>query len=1040
MIKTVKQSCRFNPVIQDYRMSQGIENLADLINDQGDGSDFFSRNFVTHGMEQLFREGMLRLSGKSDQAVFELTQAMGGGKTHMMIALGLLAKHAHLRPEVLNADLNDRIDFGNARIAAFNGRNNPDNYIWGDIATQLGAEEAIREHWINGPKSVDQQKWKDIIGDTPTLIMIDELPPYLDNASTQKYGSGTLANMVVYTISALMSAALELPNCCIVIANLSGSYQAQTKALADSISNLQQETRRQSMTITPVQLSGNEIYEILKKRLIDEMPSDDVINEIAEEYAQQVKKAEDGGYIIASSIEQLTDQVRETYPFHPSFKHLVALFKENEGFRQTRGLMQFTARLLKSVDKRKSDDVFLIGTQHLDLNDEQVKDEIERISPKLVPAITRDIADKGDAISEVIDGEQNNDAASQLMTLLLSSSLSRAVGGRIGLTESEIIEFLAAPYRKADEFLTALQKLREQAWYLHREEERYFIKETENLSRQIERMAKDIPPAKVESALINLLTGVLQTKQRNAYQDVQILPRMEDLKLNGPRVLIVIKPDGKVPPAEINHFFEFQQEKNNLLILTGQDSFMADAVEDRLRELYAIEQINKPLKPGDTLFEEARDRLEEATNRFYKALSAAYNTLWFPGIDEMTGNETLLKVTIDQGLKIGEGDQSAETQIEKLMADPRANYKLASDLKEDFTQYFALAESELWPSGTSNRRIPWKDVVSRAKSNPGWPWMPGASGMDTLKTEALKQGRWRLGEDGYIEKGPFPKDKTSLNVTSLGSDDHTGTLLSLTPRNAGESPIIYYSTSSDVSETDSVVTDLDSFSTTEGTLYFLVKDTTGKYDTGLPTKWLAELKIRHQVETVVDKRNVTLQCTPNAQMLYTLDGTNPKDGTPYTAPFEIGSDAATLLVYAKSGEANKSETFTIPKSGDKTVQINDTKPAKLTSSRRIPLDSTEKVFGVINRFRDQTTTQFKGVRIEIGEGENTVAIRFGERKVTAAMIEKTVNSLRELLNEVDAPVSVKVSDGIDFDNGFEAKEFAKIVGVQLTPGDIEQDN
>lgn len=121
MIKTVKQACRFNAGIHDYRMSQGIENLAELIGDEGDGREFFSRNFVTHGMAQLFREGLLRLSGKSDQAVFELTQAMGGGKTHMMIALGLLARHPHLRHEVLPADLKERIDFGQARIAAFNG-------------------------------------------------------------------------------------------------------------------------------------------------------------------------------------------------------------------------------------------------------------------------------------------------------------------------------------------------------------------------------------------------------------------------------------------------------------------------------------------------------------------------------------------------------------------------------------------------------------------------------------------------------------------------------------------------------------------------------------------------------------------------------------------------------------------------------------------------------------------------------------------------------------------------------------------------------
>ncbi len=152
----------------------------------------FSRNFVTHGMEQLFREGMLRLSGKSDQAVFELTQAMGGGKTHMMVALGLLARHAHLRPEVLPTELHERVDFGNARIAAFNGRNNPDNYIWGEIATQLGEEEAIKPHWVNGPKAVDQRKWKEIIGDQPTLILLDELPPYLDNASTQVFGKARL--------------------------------------------------------------------------------------------------------------------------------------------------------------------------------------------------------------------------------------------------------------------------------------------------------------------------------------------------------------------------------------------------------------------------------------------------------------------------------------------------------------------------------------------------------------------------------------------------------------------------------------------------------------------------------------------------------------------------------------------------------------------------------------------------------------------------------------------------------------------------------
>ncbi|TAL91807.1 MAG: DUF499 domain-containing protein [Candidimonas sp.] len=1040
MIKTVKQACRFNPIIRDYRMSQGIENLADLINDEGDGREFFSRNFVTHGMEQLFREGLLRLSGKSDQAVFELTQAMGGGKTHMMIALGLLARHPRLRDTILSDDITSRIGFGQARIAAFNGRNNPDNFIWGEIATQLGEAEAIKPYWANGPKAVDQRQWKEIIGDQPTLILLDELPPYLDNASTQVFGQGTLANMAVYSLSSLMSAALELPNCAIVIANLSGSYKAQTKALADAISNLQQETRRQAMTITPVQLAGNEIYEILKKRLIDELPDERVISEVAEEYAQQIKKAEDGGYIIASSIEQIAEQVRETYPFHPSFKHLVALFKENEGFRQTRGLMQFTARLLKSVDERETDDVFLIGTQHLNLNDAQVKDEIERIAPKLMPAVTRDIADSGNAIAERIDVDLASDASQQLMTLLLSSSLSRAVGGRIGLSESEIIEFLAAPQRKPDEFLQALQRLRESAWYLHREEQRLFIKETENLSRQIERNAKEVPQPKVDQALINRLTGILTPVNKTAYQDVQVLPKLDDLKLGGPRTLIVIKPDGKVPPSALQNFFDYQQEKNNLLVLSGQDSLLADVVEELLRQLYAVEQIHKRLKSGDTLFEEARDRYEESEDRFSKALSAAYNRLYFPVNDPVDNRDVLAAVTIDQGLKLGEDDQSAETQIEKLLASPRADYKLVTELgKDNLEECFAQAEEYLWPSGRDNRRTPWKDVVSRAKCSPIWPWMPGASGLETLKTEALKQGRWRLGEDGYIEKGPFPKDKASVNVSISAVKPDTGeSVLSLTPRHAGESPVVYWSTKPDVSDQDNKVEDLDNFTTGEGTVYFLVKEPTGRYESAPATRWLADLKIRHQVDPAADKRRVTLAVAPSADIFYTLDGSNPKDGTRYDAPFEIDSASYRLLIYARAGETNKTADFQIPASGDKTVQIVDSKPARL-QGKRVSLDTTDRVFSVINQFRDQSDTRFKGVRVEIGEGENTVTVRFQEREVTALMIEGVVNSLREVLKEPDAALNITIADGIQFSSGFALKEFAKLAEIELKPGDITQE-
>ena len=174
-------------------------------------------------------------------------------------------------------------------------------------------------------------------------------------------------------------------------------------------------------------------------------------------------------------------------------------------------------------------------------------------------------------------------------------------------------------------------------------------------------------------------------------------------------------------------------------------------------------------------------------------------------------------------------------------------------------------------------------------------------------------------------------------------------------------------------------------------------------------------------------------------MFYSLDGSNPKDGHRYESPFEIGSQAMRLLVYARSGEAAKSADFQVAASGDTTVQIVDTQPARL-NSKRVALDTPDRVFGVINRFRDQAGTRFKGVRIEIGEGENTVTVRFQEREITAAMIEGVVNSLRQVLKEDQAPVSITIADGIQFETGFEVKEFAKIVGLHLRPGDVVQES
>jgi len=78
---------------------------------------------LTGGMRHLLRESFRRFSGHSAAGVIKLTQAMGGGKTHNMISLGLLAKHPELRQQVMGGDFQTP-HLGKVRVVAFIARRN----------------------------------------------------------------------------------------------------------------------------------------------------------------------------------------------------------------------------------------------------------------------------------------------------------------------------------------------------------------------------------------------------------------------------------------------------------------------------------------------------------------------------------------------------------------------------------------------------------------------------------------------------------------------------------------------------------------------------------------------------------------------------------------------------------------------------------------------------------------------------------------------------------------------------------------------------
>jgi hypothetical protein len=279
-----------------------------------------------------------------------------------------------------------------------------------------------------------------------------------------------------------------------------------------------------------------------------------------------------------------------------------------------------------------------------------------------------------------------------------------------------------------------------------------------------------------------------------------------------------------------------------------------------------------------------------------------------------------------------------------------------------------------------------------------------------------------------------------VNVTPLGTSRDTGeTSLSLTPRNAGDSPRVYFSKTAAVSERDTQVQDLEDFRTTEATLYFIAADASGKYETGEPTRWTADLTVRHEIHNIADTRKVELRCVPHADIRYSLDGTNPKEGAIYAEPFRVPPTGCTILIAAKAGEVEKSAKIQIPPAGDDRVIIDERRPAKLAAAKRVSIDTTDKAFAFIQRFKDRTDTVLRGVQVILGEGENAVQIRFNERTLTAAAIETAIRGIREALHDERAAVQILIRGGVSFADGFALREFAEVAGIDLESGDVIQE-
>jgi hypothetical protein len=1027
-MKTVRDACQVQPNALAVKLSDQIEQLDDLISVETDGSSFFEKTYITQGMKDLIAEGIARLAGASSQAVFHLKQAMGGGKTHLLVGFGLLARDPSLR-ERYCAGMVHSSEFKTAAIAAFNGRNNPDHFFWGEIADQLGKGEQFRAFWTSGPKAPDEKDWLKLFeGDEPVLILLDEMPPYFHYLDTQKVGNGTVADIATRAFANLLTASGKKKNVCVVVSDLAAAYDTGGRLINKALQDARAELGRQERNITPVDLAANEIYDILRKRLFRSLPDKHEIEDIADAYGRKLEEAAKAK-TANRGAEAIADEIVATYPFHPRLKNVVALFKENEQFKQTRGLIELVSRLLKSVWERTANDVFLIGPQHFDLSIADVRDKLTEISG-MRDVIAKDLWDaQQSAHAQIIDLQTGKEAATQVGSLLLTASLSTAVNAVKGLMREEMVECLVSPLREPSEFLAAFEELEKVAWFIHHTPEgRYYFDRQENLTKLLQSLAHDAPENQVDDLIRHRLRDMFKPQRKTVYDDVLPLPKLDEVadRVRRARVLLVVSPDSKIPPEEVQKFFDGLSQKNNLCVLTGDKTAMG-SVEKAARQLFAAQKADGRIPKGHPQREDLERKQQAYEQDFNATVLSLFDKVLFP-IQRAGKSAQLAPKPLDM-TRDATKPFDGEGQIEKtLTSNP---LKLYLDVEKEFDAIRDKSQDLLWPENQDETR--WSDAADRYAEQPGMPWLP-PRGLDTLKTIACNRGLWEDLGNGYITKKPKKKRTSAQIVPELELGDDGCVRLKINPINAGPAPRIYYAEDAVVSDSSPLLKE-NPYTTSALRVGFLVCDVSGQYETGDPVIWTNKLVLRNRLNEKGGKRSVEIFVAPRGDIRYSLDGSEPREGSPYAEPVEIGDGDVLLRAFASAAGLETKVDFRFPTRGKKGVQIDDVKQARLVSRTGRKLDSRATTFEGLKEATDKGV-EFESVTLTVGQGNKIAQIAVGEVRVDGIFITALLEKVLEKFAP-DTPVTMTFRKA-HFSSGHDLKDFTSKLGFDLELGDVEQ--
>jgi hypothetical protein len=652
---------------------------------------FFQKTYFTEGLKNIAKRVVQGLNGgqDADNRVISLQTGFGGGKTHTLISLFHLAK---LGKKALLSDSTMELIaatgepiFDSANIAVFtNTTNDPaqgrkvEGYtirtLWGELAYQLGGSAAYEIIRINDEKQIAPKGlFKQVLEKCkPCLILIDELADYCVSASAVKVEASNLSEQTISFMQELTEAVSGTDNC-VMIATLPMSAQelASSPNSAQILSALENRIIRLGSNMKPVE--DDEIFEVVRRRLFEDLGSDDEIEKVISSYSlfYQSLLSEIPSYALTNAYRQ---KLKKAYPFHPELIDMFRLrWASNPFFQRTRGVLRILAAIVSDLWKRQNS---LTGSQYLIHTADVVLANVEALTSQITilngaswdSVISADVSGTSSNAfridNDVMSLGKYNLTQGIAATMLLGTFGSKGQNKGMGTDEIKLCMVKPDGFNHND-INGAIDRMEANAHYLYYSStgiKRYWFDTTPNVNILINQAKGDIKNTDITAEILKRVTE----KSRGIHLFNTLVNPSEDIPEQMKPTLVILSPLYLANPTDVNGKTKPIIEKlatkkgnseriyrNTMLFLLCSEMGIGK-LQDDVKNYLACHKINSEYSSQLNIEQKAdiRRRIDEASKQSDISLVSAYSLVAKYSVK--SGIETLV---------IKQFKDSLETQI-----------------------------------------------------------------------------------------------------------------------------------------------------------------------------------------------------------------------------------------------------------------------------------------------------------------------------------------------------------------------------------------